>query len=739
MAVSGGSGSSYSVHFGAVLGTCVIDVNQSGDVDYDAAPELQQSFAVGASAQAVNFTSSAPTETYRATSSYTPTFVAGGSGNPVVVTIDASSSSGTCTVVGDVVSFSSPGSCVIDANQAGSTDYLAASQVQQIVTVNKAPQVLAFTSTPPAGATYRSGAGSTYAVVVTSSGDSPTLSIDSSSSTGACTLSGNTVTYGSAVGTCTIDANSPASAHYDAATQIQQSFIITKAAQSVTITSDAPAGATVSGSNSEHYSVTAVASSGLAVTMVISSSSTEGCTISGATVSYGTHEGTCVIATSANGNADYLAAPQVEQSFGVGSQAQSINFTSSPPSETYGSTSAYTLAATGGGSGNPVTYSVDSASGTDVCTISGGVVHFVAGGHCVIDANESGNDDYLAASQVQQVVTVAAAAQRLTFVSNPPLSVFSPLGNVRYSPVVTASSGLEPALSIGTTSTPLACSLDSGVVRYGGVLGICVIDAKQGGNADYLPAATATQDLVIGVAPQVLSFTSTAPTEVAGATTPYAPAVVGGSSGEPITLSVSPSSSPGTCSLSGTTVDFSDVGTCVITADQAGNTDYGAAVPVEQSIAVSSSDVNSSAVIPPDSTLQLGQLDISTSVFHARSVRLVVPVSLGCASGACSGRARLSVARHAGPHGQLWRHVTIAAGHFSIIKGREVSTGFRVTPVGKAILARNLAFWSALVGRYHLTLSTSTSLGKAVNVPVYIYWVPANHSTHRKSHAPARG
>jgi len=88
------------------------------------------------------------------------------------------------------------------------------------------------------------------------------------------------------------------------------------------------------------------------------------------------------------------------------SLAQAISFTSTPPSPAVvGGT--YTPAATGGGSGNPVTFSIDSASTAGACSISStGVVTFTAAGTCTIDANQAAGDGYAAATQAQQVITV---------------------------------------------------------------------------------------------------------------------------------------------------------------------------------------------------------------------------------------------------------------------------------------------------------------------------------------------
>ena len=84
---------------------------------------------------------------------------------------------------------------------------------------------------------------------------------------------------------------------------------------------------------------------------------------------------------------------------------QSISFTA-PASGTAGGSAA--LSATGGGSGNPVVFSVDPSSGPGVCTVSGTTVTYTAAGSCVIDANQAGNARYAAAPQVQRTITVKA-------------------------------------------------------------------------------------------------------------------------------------------------------------------------------------------------------------------------------------------------------------------------------------------------------------------------------------------
>ena len=54
----------------------------------------------------------------------------------------------------------------------------------------------------------------------------------------------------------------------------------------------------------------------------------------------------------------------------------------------------YTLTATGGASGNPVTFTVDASSTTGCLHIAGASSPSPAAGTCVIDANQAGNADY---------------------------------------------------------------------------------------------------------------------------------------------------------------------------------------------------------------------------------------------------------------------------------------------------------------------------------------------------------
>jgi len=89
--------------------------------------------------------------------------------------------------------------------------------------------------------------------------------------------------------------------------------------------------------------------------------------------------------------------------------AQAVTFTSAPPARPVAG-DTYVVTATGGASGNPVMFTIDSSSTPGACSILGATVTFTGAGSCVIDANQAGNASYLAAPQVEQSMTVTVTA-----------------------------------------------------------------------------------------------------------------------------------------------------------------------------------------------------------------------------------------------------------------------------------------------------------------------------------------
>jgi virginiamycin B lyase len=84
---------------------------------------------------------------------------------------------------------------------------------------------------------------------------------------------------------------------------------------------------------------------------------------------------------------------------------------------------------------------------------------------------------------------------------------------------------------------------------------------------------------------QTIVFDSTPPQPAVVGGPSYTVSANGGESGNPVTFTVDPSASS-VCSISGSVVDFIGAGTCVIDANQAGNSSYGAALQVQQRVTV---------------------------------------------------------------------------------------------------------------------------------------------------------
>jgi uncharacterized MnhB-related membrane protein len=110
-------------------------------------PNISATLASPQVSQTVSFTSTAPTDPIVG-GTYTPAATAT-SGLPVAITIDATSAA-VCSIAAGVVTFNTPGNCVIDADQEGNGFYAAADQVQQTMAVGVI-ECISLGGTIPAG------------------------------------------------------------------------------------------------------------------------------------------------------------------------------------------------------------------------------------------------------------------------------------------------------------------------------------------------------------------------------------------------------------------------------------------------------------------------------------------------------------------------------------------------------------------------------------------------------------
>jgi RNA polymerase sigma factor (sigma-70 family) len=143
-----------------------------------------------------------------------------------------------------------------------------------------------------------------------------------------------------------------------------------------------------------------------------------------ATVSFD-HGGRCVIVASdgssaARGAQSAATTPRaVTQTIVIPRLTQSIAFTSSAPDDAAVGGGDYTVSATAQGGG--VGFATTSAACTVSKDLDSAAVHFVAGGPCVIEADQGGGVDYEPATTVSQSFDVAASPYELKVEATPTL------------------------------------------------------------------------------------------------------------------------------------------------------------------------------------------------------------------------------------------------------------------------------------------------------------------------------
>ncbi len=447
------------------------------------------------------------------------------SGLPVSFT---SSTTGVCTITsGGVLTFVTAGTCTINANQAGNSSYLPATQVSRSFTVNAVVPAAPTTVVATAGDTqanvafvapsFIGGAAITgYTVTVSPADVAP---VNGASSPIVVTGLTNGQAYTFTVTADNVAGTGPASAASNSVTP--------KATQTVTFNNP----------GTQNFGTTPVLSatsdSGLQPTFT--SSTTGVCTItSGGALTFVT-TGTCSINADQAGNGSYLAATQVTRSFAV------VGVTPGVPTAvvaTAGDAQAtVTFAAPVFTGGAAITgYTVTSSPGGFTATGAGapisvtGLSNGTAYTFTVTATNSAGTGGASAAS----AAVTPQGVQVITF-NNP--------GNQNFgtTPTLTAStdSGLPVLFS---TSTPGVCIVDvAGNLAFPSV-GSCTVHANAPGDAAHLWAAQVTHTF------EVVGIVASEPTAVSAVATGNdravvsftAPVMTGGSAITQYTVTSSP-------------------------------------------------------------------------------------------------------------------------------------------------------------------------------------------------------
>ncbi len=575
------------------------------DMDYDASDNLlvvgtlgrgawkfsEARSIVGFKNQTITF---APITDKLTTDTLTLTATGGDSGNPVTFAVTSGPA-----VIGplNLVSFTGAGSVTITASQAGNGTYSPATDVSRTFTVTKATATVTLGSlsqtydgTPRAASATTDPAGKTVVFTYDGAATAPTnagsygvvgtivdpiyqgsatgtleiakaaqtitfAAIPNKLTTDTVTLSatgggsGNFVTFAvtegpasiadgvlsfTGSGEVTVTASQVGNANYEAASSVSRTFTVTKATATVTLVN-----------LSQIYDATA-------------KSATATTDPAGKTVTF-TYDGVAIAPTNTG---SYEVIGTIDDLIYQGSASGTLEIAKAAQTISFGTilnqltTDAVTLTATGGGSGNPVTFAVTSGP----ATINNGVLSFATSGEVTITASQAGNANYENATPVSRTFTVTKATATVT------------LANLSQTYDGTPKSATATTDPVGKTVVFTYDAVATAPTNAGSYTVVCAID-----DAIYQGSATGT--LQIAKAAQAITFAAI-PDKLTTETVTLS--ATGGGSGNEVTFAVT----EGPATISSGVLSFNGAGSVTITASQTGNANYEAAATVSRSLTV---------------------------------------------------------------------------------------------------------------------------------------------------------
>ena len=284
------------------------------------------------------------------------------------------------------------------------------------------------------------------------------------------------------------------------------------------------------------------------------------CTTSSLSVGTDTITATYSGDSNNSGSTGTLSGGQV-----VNQASQTITFTTNAPaSAAYNS--SFTVAATGGASGNPVTFTSSGA-----CSNSGATYTMTSGtGTCSVIADQAGNSNYAAAPTVTEITNATLLSQTIMFTTNAP-------ANAAYNSSFTVAASASSGLAVAYTSAG-SCSNSGATYTMTAPTGTCTVTASQSGDSNYLAATSVNESTTAKKATQIVTFTG------APATAYYQSSfTVATTQNSGITPTITASSA---CSITGDTATMTTgTGTCTLTATWPANSDYNKATATQKTIA----------------------------------------------------------------------------------------------------------------------------------------------------------
>lgn len=231
----------------------------------------------------------------------------------------ASQTTSVCTVAGSTVTLVASGACTIRATQAGDASYAPAPPVDRsfsVVGPGQTAQTITFSALPS-----RTFGEPEFNISATASSGLPVLFTPQTPQ--VCTVSSVNTVIILAAGTCTIRAEQSGNVTFAPAPSVDQSFTVDRASQTITF----PALADQTYGQAALVLTARSDQSGLDVDYT--SDSPTVCSVTGSRVT-SLAGGTCTIRAKQEGNANFLAAPEVTRSFNVIVPPGVVTFTYTP-------------------------------------------------------------------------------------------------------------------------------------------------------------------------------------------------------------------------------------------------------------------------------------------------------------------------------------------------------------------------------------------------------------------------
>ncbi|MBK8421367.1 choice-of-anchor Q domain-containing protein [Candidatus Villigracilis saccharophilus] len=543
-----------------------------------------QTFTTLKGDQSISFTTTAPGSAVVGGATYTPSPTGGASGNPIVLTIDAAAAS-VCSIAGGVVTFLTAGTCIINANQAGSANYNAAAQVQQSFTVGKGTQAALTVVATPSTVPY----GSTSALSITGGNGTGAVTYSAGTSTG-CSITGSTLSVTDASGTCNISATRAADNNYNAATSAEVAVTLTTTDQGSTDR----CGNSFNGPLWQHFGIVHPGGNGTGAVTYSAGTST-GCSITGSTLSVTDASGTCNISATRAADNNYNAATSAEVAVTLTTTDQAaLTVVATPSTVPYGSTSA--LSITGGSGTGAVTYSAGTSTG---CSVTGSTLSVTdASGTCSVSATRAADNNYNAATSAEIAVTLTTTDQAaLTVVATPSTVAYGSTSALS----ITGGNGTGAVTYSAGTST--GCSITGSTLSVTDASGTCNISATRAADNNYNAATSAEVAVTLTTTDQAaLTVVATPSTVPYGSTS--ALSITGGNGTGAVTYSAGTSTG---CSVTGSTLSVTDAsGTCSVSATRAADNNYNAATSAEIAVTLVKTDQAALTVVATPSTVAYG-------------------------------------------------------------------------------------------------------------------------------------